>query len=71
MMLILKGKEKIMRKMILGLMVAFYLGGLVGCAEWAADNRQVGRDNIPARGSSHQHMMPMEKSNNQINEQGD
>ena len=53
-----------MRKMIFGLMVAFYLGGLVGCAEWAAGDRQAGRDNIPAGGSGHQHMMPMEQSNN-------
>lgn len=55
-----------MRKMFLGLMVAFYLGGLVGCAEWAAGNRQVEGDNMPASGSSHQHqhMMPMEQDIN-------
>ena len=70
MMLILKGKEKIMRKMIFGLMVAFYLGGLVGCAEWAAGDRQAGRDNFPAGGSGHQHMMPTKHGNNQLNEQG-
>lgn len=61
-MLILKEKEKIMRKMILGLMVVLYLGGLIGCAEWAADKRQ--GDNMPARGGGHQHMMPTEQGNN-------
>ncbi len=55
-----------MRKMILGLMVAFYLGGLVGCAEWAAGNRQVGRDGIPPAGGGHQHMMPTGQGN-QVN----
>lgn len=70
MMLILKGKEKVMRKMILGLMVVFYLGGLVGCAEWAAGDRQAGRDNFPTQGSGHQHMMPTQQGNNQLNEQG-
>jgi len=62
MMLIINGKEKMMRKVIFGLMVALYLGGLVGCAEWAAGNRQVG-DNRPASGGGHHHMMPMEQGN--------
>ena len=70
-MFILNGKEKIMQKMIFGLMVAFYLGGLVGCAEWAAGDRQAGRDNFPAQGSGHQHMMPTKQGNNLPNEQGD
>lgn len=67
MMLTLKGKEKIMRKIFLGLLFAFYLGGLVGCAELATGD---GRDNIPT-GGTHRHMMPMEQGNNQINEQRD
>ena len=62
-MLILKGKEKIMRRMILALIVVFYLGGLVGCAEWAAGDHQVGRDNMPPSGGGHQHMMPTEQGN--------
>ena len=52
-----------MRRMILALIVVFYLGGLVGCAEWAAGDHQVGRDNMPPSGGGHQHMMPTEQGN--------